>query len=377
MNFLREYTLVGNNLLQLLGLFISILISLVLGKIARLVFERRGKKLEQSPRLVLPGLVLNALSKPITLVLLLVGLKVGLLFVTLPPGAEGAAQTALSFLTAITVAYIIYSLIVIPDYYITRFAVRTKSKIDDMLAPLIRRSLRIVVAILLVAFLAENLYGKPLTSLLAGLGIGALAFALAGKEILKNFFGSMIIMTDKPFQIGERVKIGGHDGPVEEVGFRSTKIRTLDGHLVTVPNSEVASQMVQNIQRRPFIRRVANITITYDTPCEKVERAIEIIKDILHNHEGMRPDLPPRVFFNKFNDCSLNIIVIYWYHPPNYWDYLAFSEKVNKEIFRRFNEEGIEFAFPTQTVYLANDAKRQLALNLLNKDLRRSAEMEG
>ncbi len=377
MNFLREYTLVGNNLLQLLGLFISILISLVLGKIARLVFERRGKKLEQSPRLVLPGLVLNALSKPITLVLLLVGLKVGLLFVTLPPGAEGAAQTALSFLTAITVAYIIYSLIVIPDYYITRFAVRTKSKIDDMLAPLIRRSLRIVVAILLVAFLAENLYGKPLTSLLAGLGIGALAFALAGQEILKNFFGSMIIMTDKPFQIGERVKIGGHDGPVEEVGFRSTKIRTLDGHLVTVPNSEVASQMVQNIQRRPFIRRVANITITYDTPCEKVERAIEIIKDILHNHEGMRPDLPPRVFFNKFNDCSLNIIVIYWYHPPNYWDYLAFSEKVNKEIFRRFNEEGIEFAFPTQTVYLANDAKRQLALNLLNKDLRRSAEMEG
>ncbi len=377
MNFLREYTLVGNNLLQLLGLFISILISLVLGKIARLVFERRGKKLEQSPRLVLPGLVLNALSKPITLVLLLVGLKVGLLFVTLTPGAEGAAQTALSFLTAITVAYIIYSLIVIPDYYITRFAVRTKSKIDDMLAPLIRRSLRIVVAILLVAFLAENLYGKPLTSLLAGLGIGALAFALAGKEILKNFFGSMIIMTDKPFQIGERVKIGGHDGPVEEVGFRSTKIRTLDGHLVTVPNSEVASQMVQNIQRRPFIRRVANITITYDTPCEKVERAIEIIKDILHNHEGMRPDLPPRVFFNKFNDCSLNIIVIYWYHPPNYWDYLAFSEKVNKEIFRRFNEEGIEFAFPTQTVYLANDAKRQLALNLLNKDLRRSAEMEG
>jgi MscS family membrane protein len=157
---------------------------------------------------------------------------------------------------------------------------------------------------------------------------------------------------------------------VEEVGFRSTKIRTLAGHLVTVPNDKAATSVVENIGRRPYIRRLFNVTITYDTPPDKVERAIKIIEEILANHEGMHPDFPPRVFFSDFNDASLNILVIYWYHPPEYWEFLAFSQKVNMRILRAFNEEGIEFAFPTQTIYLANDERRQLALKMLGEDLK-------
>jgi len=166
-----------------------------------------------------------------------------------------------------------------------------------------------------------------------------------------------VILGDKPFEVGDRVVVAGHDGPVEGVGFRSSKIRTLDGHLVTVPNSEIVNASVQNIGKRPYIRRLANITITYDTPPEKVERAIAIVKDVLQDHEGMNTDFPPRVFFNDFNDCSLNILMIYWYHPPDYWKYQEFSQGVNMAILKRFNAEGIEFAFPTQTIYLANDDK--------------------
>jgi len=191
--------------------------------------------------------------------------------------------------------------------------------------------------------------------------------ALAGQDMIRNFFGSVMILLDKPFQVGDRVVIGGHDGPVEEVGFRSTKIRTLEGHLVTVPNAEAANTIVQNIGRRPYIRRLSNITITYDTPPEKVRRALEIVKELLANHEGMDEEFPPRVFFNEFNDCSLNILMLYWYHPPDYWAFLEFNEKVNMEILERFNAEGIDFAFPTQTVYLANDEKRQLALRMLEQ----------
>ncbi len=163
--------------------------------------------------------------------------------------------------------------------------------------------------------------------------------------------------------------VDGFDGTVEEIGFRSSRVRTLTGHLVTIPNDKMITNNIENIGRRPHIRRLANITITYDTPLDKVERAVEIITEILDNHEGMHPDFPPRVFFNDFNDASLNILMIYWYHPPEYWDFLAFSQKVNMKIMRAFEEEGIEFAFPTQTIYLANDDQRQLALRMLGEDL--------
>ncbi|MBN1270163.1 MAG: mechanosensitive ion channel family protein, partial [Kiritimatiellae bacterium] len=100
----------------------------------------------------------------------------------------------------------------------------------------------------------------------------------------------------------------------------------------------------------------------WDTTLAVALAAQETIKEVLDQHEGMHPDLPPRVFFNEFNDASLNILVLYWFHPPDYWAYMAFSEKFNMEVLRRFNEEGIEFAFPTQTLYLAGDVKRPLEL---------------
>jgi MscS family membrane protein len=187
---------------------------------------------------------------------------------------------------------------------------------------------------------------------------------LAAQDTLKNFFGSLMIMLDKPFAIGQRVTFGGYDGVVEEIGFRSTRVRTLTGHQVTIPNEKVASESVENVGRRPSIRRLANITITYDTPPSKVEKALAIIREILENHEGMESDYPPRVFFNEFNDTSLNLIMLYWYHPPDWVAYMAFSERVNLQIMRAFEAEGIEFAFPTTTNYLAHDARRPLHISI-------------
>lgn len=146
-----------------------------------------------------------------------------------------------------------------------------------------------------------------------------------------------------------------------------TRIRTLDGHLVTIPNGELANKTIQNIGKRPYIRRIMNITITYDTPPEKVRRAVEIVKEILADHEGMKPEMPPRVFFNDFNDASLNIFAIYWYHPPDWWAFCAFGERVNHELLQRFNDEKIDFAFPTQTLHLAGDPNRPLTVGIQNK----------
>ncbi|NVM21546.1 MAG: mechanosensitive ion channel [Desulfobacterales bacterium] len=143
-------------------------------------------------------------------------------------------------------------------------------------------------------YLLRAVSGKPMSSLLAGLGIGGLAIALASQDTLKDFFGSLMIMMDKPFKIGDRVVTEGYDGVVEEIGFRSTRVRTITGNLVTIPNEKMAVSPVENIGRRASIRRLTNITITYDTPTEKVEKAVTIIRQILENHEGMDPEFPPQ-----------------------------------------------------------------------------------
>jgi len=356
----------GYELWRYVCLFGSILAGLVVGRIVRFLLERAARRLtEKRGAGVLPTM-LACLGRPATLLFFTLGLQIGIDFMNIQTGIAGTADLVVRVLYALTVAYAVYRLVDVVDHYFSRWAERTDNKIDDMLVPLVRKSLRIAIVVVLALFVAEQVYGKPLTTLLATLGVGGLAIALAAQDTIKNFFGSLMILLDKPFQVGDRVVVGEFDGPVEEVGFRSTKIRTLDGHVVTVPNDQIANEKVKNISKRPYIRRVANITITYDTPAEKVRRAVEIIQEVLDNHEGMDPEFPPRVYFNDFNDWALNILAIYWYHPPEYWDYLAFTQKVNLEIFERFNAEGIEFAFPTQTVFHANDDKRQLAVRLLN-----------
>ena len=361
MDTFLQLEVVGNQLWRILTLFGVILIALLLGKIARVLLERLGEKVEGQQRPV-AGITLRALGRGIIFLFASIGIVLALPILELESRVADLCHTVSAILLTIGVGYFLYWLAEIPSAWLAEMKGKKDSKLDEMLLPIVRKSLRITIVILVLVQIAQILSDKPITSIIAGLGIGGLAIALAAQDSLKNFFGSIVLFVDKPFEVGERVVIDGHDGPIEEVGLRSTKIRTLDGHLVTVPNGELANKTIQNVGRRPYIRRLVNLTITYDTPPEKIDRAIEIVKELLDHHEGTHEDLPPRVYFNDLNADSLNILVIYWYHPPNYWDYMAFTERFNKEVFRRFNDEGIDFAFPTQTLFLAGDPKRPLTL---------------
>ena len=209
--------------------------------------------------------------------------------------------------------------------------------------------------------------GLSLVPLIAGVSVGGLAFALAAKPTLANLLGSVLIFADKPFLVGERVIIGNHKGTVEDIGLRSTLLRTMSGHHVSIPNDEVCNSSIENIARRPNIRRKFGLTITYDTSPEKILRAIEITKQLLsveedegksdkelgrpgNKHINNNENFPPRVYFDTLNDCSLNLQVNYWFHPPVYWSYLEHATWINTELIKRFGEENIDFAFPTQTL---------------------------
>ena len=225
--------------------------------------------------------------------------------------------------------------------------------------------------------------------------IGGLAVALAARSTVENIIGSFMIFWDGPYKVGQRIKVLGHDGVVEAIGLRSTKIRLLTGHLTSIPNEKMASAEIENIGRRPYIRRLLNVNITYDTPPKKINRAIEICREILAVPESTEPDpphssdeardaepsseglerephpndainqpeFPPRVYFSELNTDSLNLLVIYWYHPAEHWDYLQHATWINMQIMERFEAEGIDFAFPTQTLHLAGDDKRRLTID--------------
>jgi MscS family membrane protein len=309
-------------------------------------------------------LLLKALANPIYVTIFAAGIffaKIPLFFddetgirTTISDGWTTLARVVL----AIAAAYGLYRLVDVIEYYLNRLVGKTETTLDDMLVPIVRKALRLTIAIIAVLLISENILGgDKVKSLLLSAGVGGIAIALAAKDTIANFFGSITIFTDRPFQMGELVKIGEHVGPVEEVGFRSTRIRTLQGHLVTIPNSVITNSSVENIGRRPFIRRTSNITITYDSGHSKTKRAVEIIKKVLADVPEINstPDNPPRVYFSDFNDWSLNIYMSYWVKPADYWLYHKVNEQVNLEIMKRFEAEQIEFAFPSQTLYVKKD----------------------
>jgi len=230
---------------------------------------------------------------------------------------------------------------------------------NSLNAQLLRLTARITGIILgfVIIFYGASQLGIPLLGVLAGVGVGGLAIALAAQDSLKNLLGSLTVFMDKPYRPGQRIVVQGHDGFVEEIGLRSTKIRLLNGSLASLPNEKMANLDIENIARREFIRRRTTIRLACDTPSEKIKKAIDIIRTILDNHEGMRPELPPRVYFAEFNPDSLSIFVMYWYHPPKRWMSLQFDEQVNLKITERFEEEGIQLAMPTYRTYLPPDTK--------------------
>jgi MscS family membrane protein len=234
--------------------------------------------------------------------------------------------------------------------------------IDAQLIRLGFRVLGIVGSVALLFYGGQRL-GIPMATLIAGAGVGGLAVALAAQDTLKNLFGSMMIVLDKPYRVGERIVTKGYDGVVEEIGLRSTKIRLLNGHQAAIPNEEMARIDIENIGRRPFIRRIQDIALAYDTPLDKVRRALVIVRSLLEDHEGRQSNFPPRVYFNEFTRDSLNLRIIYWYHPPNYWDFLAHSEKLNMAMMQEFEAAGIKLAVPATKTYMVQGGEGPLKLD--------------
>ncbi|MGC9455084.1 MAG: mechanosensitive ion channel family protein [Phycisphaerae bacterium] len=363
-----------NNKLWQWGLLLGLVLgALIVGRIISFVLQAQVRRLRDKARLPLLAITINAADAPIRITLLAGALYAAGNFLNFQSSHFEDSQTLRVFynqvcttIAVIAVGWFIYRLVDVVEHFLQKWASRTETALDNQLVPLIRKTLRVFVVVVVGLFIAQNVFNWNIGALLAGLGVGGLAVALAAQSALSNLFGSITIFTDRPFVVGNWVKMQGYEGIVEEVGFRSTRIRTFDGYLVTIPNAVVASGPIENVARRPHIRRILNVTVTYDTPPEKLRRGIEIINEMLEaRKEQLDPERPSRVFFNDYNAASLNILVVYWFTPPDWWQSVAFAHDFNMELLERFNAEGIEFAFPTQTLYLKQDSEFSGQLQLL------------
>ena len=360
-----NYEIIKGNAIWRFGLvLLVVLVAMAAGRIVQFAINSYAKRLAKKKGEAPLTLLLKAMANPVYVAIFAAGVffaKVPLFFDD-ENGIRSAISTGWTTIARVTLAiaaaYGLYRLVDVIEYYLNRLVGKSETKLDDMLVPIVRKALRITIAIIAILLISENVLGaEKVKSLLFSAGIGGIAVALAAKDTIANFFGSITIFTDRPFQMGELVKIGEHLGPVEEVGFRSTRLRTLQGHLVTIPNSVITNSCVENIGRRPYIRRTSNITITYDSGHTKAEKAVEIMKEVLADVPQLNtdPEKPPRVYFSDFNDWSLNIYISYWVKPADYWLYHQVNEQVNFEIMKRFEAEQIEFAFPSQTLYVKKE----------------------
>jgi len=381
--WLTSTTFMHNELwrwLVLLGLLLS---AMVLGRTVSFALQGQASRIDRSGKAKLAAVFLKSLAGPVGMALLGAALYVAGMFLRISRTVgEGDQQITnivplirndfwvglCKTIIVLAVAWFVFKLVDIVEIFLKRWTATTETLLDDQLVPILRKTLRVFVVIVAFLFVAQNIFDWNIGALVAGLGIGGLAFALAAKDMLANLFGSVTIFSDRPFQLGDRVVIQGHDGMIEEVGFRSTRLRLLTGHQVVIPNAVVANEAIENITRRPYIKRVLDVTVTYDTSPEMIQRGVAILNEMLEARKGaFAPDQPPRVYFSDFNAASLNIQVYYWFTPPDWWEYLAFNHEFNMELLRRFNEEGIEFAFPTQTLYLKQDLPMRASIQLADQ----------
>ena len=271
-------------------------------------------------------------------------------------GIRGSALTVinifLQLLLSFSLIWIFYRAVGVLSDYIKHRSQRSDSSLDDQIVKLISSSLKTFIVVFGVLLAAQNL-GVEIFSLLAGLGIGGLAVALAAKDTLANFFGSIMIMIDKPFQVGHWVIIGNIEGTVEEIGFRTTRIRTFYNSLISVPNSNIATSGVDNLGLRTYRRVKTNIDITYGTRPDRIESFVEGIKEIIRNNPYTRKDYF-HVVFNDFAESSLRIMLYFFFAVPDWSMELVERQKVLLDIIRLAESLEIQFAFPTRTLHIEN-----------------------
>lgn len=228
-------------------------------------------------------------------------------------------------------------------------ALKTESKADDQMVPFVKELTKILTIIFGIFVIMGAVFNLNVATIIAGLGIGGIAVALAAQDTLQNLLGSFTIFADKPFVVGDLVRVDKYEGTIEKVGFRSTLLRTLDKTMVIIPNKKMIDNFVENLTLRNLRRMKFNVALKYDTPAATMLKISKEIEDYVNKHASTSNDT--LATFDSFGDSSLNLQVLYFIEIVDYNEYMRIREEINYRIMQIVTENGAGFAFPSQTVY--------------------------
>jgi MscS family membrane protein len=336
---------------QLLGILVLAFLALVLQKVVVWALSSWLQRLVGRLPVKWVSTAVSRSSKPIGGLAMALVFVAGLPVLQLGVRANRLGLVAIRVLAAFSLVWLAYRLVDVLSDWLAAKAAKTDTKLDDQLVPLLRKSLKLFAAVVGGIFLLQNLH-VDVGSLLAGLGLGGLAFALAAKDTVANFFGSLMIFIDKPFQVGDWIKMSGDvEGTVEEVGFRTTRIRTFYNSLITLPNAKVTETAVDNLGARAYRRYKTTLGLQYDTPPEKVQAFCAGVRGIIQALPGMRTDFY-LVEFVDYGPHSLDVLLYCFMVAPTWGDELRTRTHLNLEILRLAKELDVRFAFPTRTLHV-------------------------
>ena len=360
MEFLN-YEFLGNSITNYVYFLFSFLVGLILIipfrlVISKLLFRLFGKDNSDNDNKKFNSL----LKKPLQYFLTLLVLYFSVQFISLPDFLNSTEEGSLNlakyfdkgfnFFLLVTIFWTINRSVDYVGYKLKNKALKTESKVDDQLIPFAIDIAKVLTIVLGVVMILGNVFDVNVTALVTGLGIGGVAFALASKESLENLLGSFTIFFDKPFTVGDTVTLGGVTGTVEKVGFRSTRIRTFDKSIVTVPNKNIISTELDNLGERPVRRVKFNIGLTYDTSVENIKNIVDDIQKLIDEHPMTNQE--GKVRFLEFGPSSLDIMVLYYVDSPDWEVLIDAKQKINFDIIDIVNKYKCEFAFPSTSVYI-------------------------
>jgi MscS family membrane protein len=350
----EEVSVLGSSLRQWIIAFLFLIVSFGLGKMVYWIVTKVVRQITSKTKTQLDDLIIDLIDRPIFFLIILGGIYLAVQQVSLPNNVDIAVSRIIFVLFLLNVSWVIINFIdAVIINYLKPMAEKTKNDIDDAFIPMVGKIVKVMLWLIVLIIIITNL-GYDVSALLAGLGLGGLAFALAAQDLLSNLFGGFAILTDKPFKIGDRIKFSQNDGTVKEIGFRTTRIETFDGTQLIVPNAELAKTILENISKEPARRVVVKIGLEYDTSNKKLKLAEDILKDIVLKKKELQDKSV--VGFSDFGDFSLIMTLIYWIKDPS--KFMEVKSDVNMEIKERFEKAGLTFAFPTSHVIVSSQKKR-------------------